>query len=225
MTTYFTQLKSSWDEYLPMISLPCCTCGNGSVYMKLLEDQQVLQFLMGLHEEFKIERENILMMQHLPKLSQVYRLILQEERQRDCNNQHPINSDSAAFASAYNRSGGNSGNSFAQKQYNKKFQFTKDSVLGETSQQGQGPVFGIAPNGKKSKYYCTHYKVFSHSVTQMRDVLRYMGIQMNRRWDIMAREWQRMFKVFSKTLILFMMIVTMMVLFRIMATPVEQSIF
>lgn len=58
---------------------------------------------MGLNEDFKTVRGNIFMMQPFPSLSQAYRLILQEERQRDNHNHVAIDSDSIALAAAQRR--------------------------------------------------------------------------------------------------------------------------
>lgn len=101
IANYFTQLKTLWDEYLAMIDLPTCNCGTGSGYMKLLQTQQVMQFLVGLNDTFKTARGNILMMNPIPNLNQVYRLILQEEKQRDCHNiiSDNMNYDATTFTS------------------------------------------------------------------------------------------------------------------------------
>lgn len=84
-----------------MLELPTCTCGTSSKFVQILQ-KQVLQFLLGLKDVFKIARGNILMMHPLPNLNQAYRLILQEERQRECGNIGKINHDSAALISSSN---------------------------------------------------------------------------------------------------------------------------
>lgn len=67
-----------------MVSVPTSSCGSGQSLMNLLQKQQVMHFLLGLNDEYKISRGSILMMQLLPGLNQVYRLFLQEEKQREC---------------------------------------------------------------------------------------------------------------------------------------------
>lgn len=49
---YFTQLKIVWDEYLSLLNLPACSCGTGSAFITLMYDHQVLQFLMGLNDDY-----------------------------------------------------------------------------------------------------------------------------------------------------------------------------
>lgn len=81
VSEYFTQLKTTWDEYLSLISLPTCSCGTGTAFATLLQTQQVMQSLMGLNDDYKTARGSILMMQTLPSINQVYRPILQEDKE------------------------------------------------------------------------------------------------------------------------------------------------
>lgn len=60
-----------------------------------------MKFLKGLSDDFTTARGNILMMQPLPNLSQAYRLILQEEKQRSCHSVSMIAPDSAALISNF----------------------------------------------------------------------------------------------------------------------------
>jgi len=102
VTEYFTQIKKLWDAYNSLISLPCCTTSGQSCVSllaakKLIKDQQLMQFLVGLHEDYKYVRGNILMIKPLPSLDQVYQIVLQEEKQRSLSNSASINGNSAAF--------------------------------------------------------------------------------------------------------------------------------
>lgn len=56
-----------------MIDLPPCSCGSGTKFAKLLQDQQLIQYLMGLNDLYLTAS---LMMQPMPNLNQAYRLIL-----------------------------------------------------------------------------------------------------------------------------------------------------
>ncbi|VFQ93811.1 unnamed protein product [Cuscuta campestris] len=136
VSEYFTKLKGLWDTYMTMVTLPHCRCDTAGSYSKLLQDQHLMQFLMGLNDSFKTARGNILMMKPLPNLNQAYKLINQEESQRDCTNIAPLAYESTAMASIHH---------------------TK-------SQSSNKPVYGITPSGKKSKYFCQHCKVFGHSI-------------------------------------------------------------
>jgi len=46
------------------------------------QNQKLLQFLMGLNDDYNAIRDNILMMTPLPSISQVYSMLIQEEKQR-----------------------------------------------------------------------------------------------------------------------------------------------
>lgn len=150
IAAYYTELKSSWDEYMSLLCVPACTCGSGSVFLGILNEQQVMQFLMGLNDDYKHVRGNILMMQPLPTLSQAYRLILQEEKQRECNVPLSLGTDSTALAS-YHRN------------QNTKGASSKWTPSPSSSRNNQ-PSWGISPSGKKSKFYCTHCEIWGHSL-------------------------------------------------------------
>ena len=74
-------------------AIPSCTCAAGVKIMKFLEDQRLIQMLMGLDESFKVTRGQILMMKPLPTFSTAYSLILQEERQRGIHMSMNLNSE------------------------------------------------------------------------------------------------------------------------------------
>jgi len=63
MADYFTQIKKG------LITIPHCTCGvecsSLTAAYKLIRDQQLLQFLVGLNDDYKIARGSILTMKLL----------------------------------------------------------------------------------------------------------------------------------------------------------------
>ena len=78
---------------------PCACASTGSA-MKLIERQQLMQFLMGLNDSYQGVRSNILMMDPLPAVSQASSIVLQEEQQREMRTPvAQIDSESAAFVS------------------------------------------------------------------------------------------------------------------------------
>lgn len=117
---------------------------------------------MGLNKDFKTTRGNILMMHPFPSMNQAYRLVLQDERQRECQNTTKFNPESAAFVSSYNHPR----NSYPPSNYNKPgfFKGSSSSVSGNGALNQNQPMYGISPNGTISKYFCTHCKIFGHSV-------------------------------------------------------------
>ncbi|KAK9669742.1 hypothetical protein RND81_13G151400 [Saponaria officinalis] len=107
ITTYFTKLKSIWDEIASMGMNPSCsctcTCGSKQKQTKYIEDQKIVQFLMGLNDSYTAIRGTILMQNPLPKISTVYNNLVQEERQRDIHNVTQFQMDSASFYAQNNR--------------------------------------------------------------------------------------------------------------------------
>ena len=55
MANYFTQIKKKWDDYNSMITIPLCNCGieyaSFKAAHKLIQDQQLMQFLVGLNDD------------------------------------------------------------------------------------------------------------------------------------------------------------------------------
>lgn len=88
ITTYYTKFKTLTDELDCISSKPRCTCAKCvcDVNSRLdVYDQSshLIQFLMGLGEQFTSVRGQILLMKPVPTLSQCYNMLLQEESQRD----------------------------------------------------------------------------------------------------------------------------------------------
>ncbi|XP_075088114.1 uncharacterized protein LOC142170176 [Nicotiana tabacum] len=83
IAAYLTTLKKLWDELDSLNShLGCtctCVCEGKKKVAKFLEDQRVIQFLMGLNDVYAHARGNILMMSPLPNMDHAYSILLQDE--------------------------------------------------------------------------------------------------------------------------------------------------
>lgn len=44
VASYFTHLKTLWDEYMSMLEVPNCTCGKGSEFTKILKNSKLCNF-------------------------------------------------------------------------------------------------------------------------------------------------------------------------------------
>lgn len=75
VTSYFTKIKKLWDEYVNLLEDCVCECGSSVAVSKVIQDQQVIQFLMGLNESFNTVRGNILIFSPPLNLNEVYQLI------------------------------------------------------------------------------------------------------------------------------------------------------
>lgn len=121
ISSYFTRFKKLWDEYVVLVEMPKCrACGVMNTMPQLLLDQQIIQFLVGLPDSYNNVCAGILMMRPTPCLGEVYRILLEDEQQRDLNNSPSINGETVAFNSFqrgnYNQNSNNQYNGGQQKQ-------------------------------------------------------------------------------------------------------------
>ncbi|KAG2707303.1 hypothetical protein I3760_05G142600 [Carya illinoinensis] len=80
VSAYFIRLKALWDELLNYKPVPMCSCGAVTLLNSYVQQERILQFLMGLNESFASARAQILLMEPLPPLNKVFSLVLQEEQ-------------------------------------------------------------------------------------------------------------------------------------------------
>nr|GMD37430.1 Integrase, catalytic core [Ipomoea batatas] len=87
VSTYYTKLKSLWDEMncttpLPMCNCQGCKCNLSKKYAELREKEQLYDFLMGLDEEFNTVKSQILSTRPIPSLGVAYHMVSEDEQQR-----------------------------------------------------------------------------------------------------------------------------------------------
>jgi len=82
---YFTELKALWEEFSshrPIPNYVCihhCRCDATKVAKNHRNEDQIMQFLTGLNENFSVVKTQILLLHPLPTLNKVYSLVIQEE--------------------------------------------------------------------------------------------------------------------------------------------------
>lgn len=87
ITYYFTKLRMIWDELENYRPNPICTCATKwscdafTSVMERIPQDQVMQFLRGLNDQYSNVRSNILMMDPLPPIPKVFSYVVQQERQ------------------------------------------------------------------------------------------------------------------------------------------------
>ncbi|KAL0361434.1 UNVERIFIED_CONTAM: Retrovirus-related Pol polyprotein from transposon RE1 [Sesamum radiatum] len=85
---YFTKIQLLWDELIqlrPLRECTCgctCTCGIAKDTDDLIEERQLMQFLMGLNDEYDNIHSQILVNEPLPSVNMAYSLVLRVEKQR-----------------------------------------------------------------------------------------------------------------------------------------------
>ncbi|PIN05129.1 hypothetical protein CDL12_22326 [Handroanthus impetiginosus] len=65
-----------------MVPLPSCSCESSRMYQDHMQQQKLLQFLLGLIDSYNQAKSQILMMSPLPTVNQAYSMLIQEENQR-----------------------------------------------------------------------------------------------------------------------------------------------
>lgn len=84
VTAYFSKLKALWDEYAsyrPACTCGHCTCGGSLLIEKFVQLEYLLNFLMGLNDNYGHSRSQIILMDPPPPISIAFYLIAQEEEQ------------------------------------------------------------------------------------------------------------------------------------------------
>ncbi|KAE8668142.1 hypothetical protein F3Y22_tig00112344pilonHSYRG00066 [Hibiscus syriacus] len=82
ISTYFTRLKSLWDEYEALAPISPCDCALSQRTIAHYAQQKLFQFLMGLNDTYTAVRSQILLMKPLPTVNMAYSMLVQEESQR-----------------------------------------------------------------------------------------------------------------------------------------------
>ena len=94
-------MKKLWDDYSSLIIIPTCPCGEKCksfiAIHDLVQEQQIMQSLIGLNEAYKTIRGNILMIKPFPDIDEIYNLLLQEENQRGLQSTSHISPQAAAM--------------------------------------------------------------------------------------------------------------------------------
>ncbi|XP_070051729.1 uncharacterized protein [Nicotiana tomentosiformis] len=111
IASYFTKMRSLWDELHSSYVGHVCSCG---ALPKFIEDQQLFQFLNGLNDSYSTVKSAIMMMNPLPPMSKAYSLLQHNESQREAHSSVPsISGDTFSFLVSPGSSNGN--RTFSQK--------------------------------------------------------------------------------------------------------------
>ncbi|KAK4277218.1 hypothetical protein QN277_015243 [Acacia crassicarpa] len=61
VSSYFSKLKELWEEQSILVKIPSCQCSTSTDFARLIQQQRLLQFLMGLNESYSQARSHILL--------------------------------------------------------------------------------------------------------------------------------------------------------------------
>ncbi|XP_031276464.1 uncharacterized protein LOC116134922 [Pistacia vera] len=79
---YYNKLKLLWDELNSLVSLPPPDSASARAYLDPLNQQKLLQFLIGLNDSYLMACCQILLMSPLPFVTQAYSVVNQDESQK-----------------------------------------------------------------------------------------------------------------------------------------------
>ncbi|KAH0761699.1 hypothetical protein KY290_017772 [Solanum tuberosum] len=155
-------MKGLWDELDTLDTFTvcgcACSCGAKEKNVKAKHDVRLVQFLMGLNDSYCAAKGNILMISHLPSMSNAYGLLIQEEKQREMNMNPKFPGENSSFvAFGLNTSGQRPGapeykptreNYYENKKSAPTCRYCKK--IGHTIEQCY-KIHGFPPNFKFSK--------------------------------------------------------------------------
>jgi len=141
ISSYFTKLKGLWDELDTFRTFP--TCNQIKAHTDQIEEDRVMQFLMGLNDIYNVVRSNILMMSPLPNVRQAYSLVIQEETQRQMTSE---STESFSIAAA------------VQRRTNSFFNKSKDKHCEHCNREGH-----TIENCRTLKFHCKHCNRKGHT--------------------------------------------------------------
>ncbi|XP_048447677.1 uncharacterized protein LOC125480691 [Pyrus x bretschneideri] len=98
VSSYFTKLKSLWDERDTLCSIPACSCGTKNEMNSYVETQKTMKFFMGLNESYATVRSNTFLLEPLPTVNKAYALVIRHERQTEVSNGKSTQLETAVFA-------------------------------------------------------------------------------------------------------------------------------
>ncbi|KAF8395558.1 hypothetical protein HHK36_019506 [Tetracentron sinense] len=97
VSTYFTKLKSLWNELNSLVTILPCSCGSEKAAAKRLQQDRGMEFLQGLHDRNDALRSQILLMDPFPITAKIYFLVHQEEKQQEIHSLSSPTPDAVAL--------------------------------------------------------------------------------------------------------------------------------
>ncbi|XP_070021176.1 uncharacterized protein [Nicotiana sylvestris] len=143
IASYFTRLRSLWDEMSTTYVGPVCSCG---ALPKFIEEFKLFWFLAGLNESYSTVKSNILMMSSLLTISRAYSMLQHDEKQRESSHTPGFSNESVSF-SIFSAPSGN------QKSFSQRVQF-------ESRKPGQGVGVSCKYCKKSGHTIKKYYKLY-----------------------------------------------------------------
>ncbi|XP_004300862.1 PREDICTED: uncharacterized protein LOC101307215 [Fragaria vesca subsp. vesca] len=101
VTAFFNMLKGLWDERDALCGLSTCGCAEGIKVNDYIKTQMMMQFLMGLNDNFALIHGSIVAIDPLPTVNKVFAMALRHEKQVEAmtgSKGAPAQPEGAAYA-------------------------------------------------------------------------------------------------------------------------------
>ncbi|KAJ9555731.1 hypothetical protein OSB04_010345 [Centaurea solstitialis] len=193
VSVYFTKLKGLSEElanYRPYCTCLKCDCGGLKDIEAYLQNEQKMNFLMGLNDSFSQIRGQILLMEPMPPINKTFSLVTQEEKQRSVSS---VGKNIPSVAFQVNTSKGGYQSRFGA---NKQRPYcTHCKIQGHTMEKCY-KIHGYPPGYKTNNKYAPRNAV-SNLVQEMSpaECERLMAILSNRMTDVNAATNEQVFQV------------------------------
>jgi hypothetical protein len=154
ITDYFTELRGLWEELDQYRPIPQCTCPMPCTCLAMRNakgfraEDRIIQFLIGLNEEYQGVASQVLLMDPMPPINRVFSMVMQQERKLQYGVVHVQNTSLEDNTGLVNAANG-------QKPFGKG--------RGGTPFQGRGRGNGNG-RGNGSSRYCTFCERTNHTV-------------------------------------------------------------
>lgn len=104
VSTFFTDLKTLWEELEALRPTPVCSCNStctcnlSQSFQKYKDSEYVICFIKGLNDSYSAVKTQILMLEPLPSISKAFALVTQQERK----NASTVSGDASPLAASSN---------------------------------------------------------------------------------------------------------------------------
>ena len=154
VSDYFTKLRVIWDELDNFRPDNVCTCNGSSVIAQRKREDQAMQFLCGLNDQYNNIKAHVLLMEHVPTITKIFSLVVQQEQK--------FNSSVLVAHVKYNNFVIHTNVNFVTCSFRGKLRHNETVCFkknGYPNQDGKG-----SRSSSNNKKVCTYYNKNGHTV-------------------------------------------------------------
>ncbi|KAG8645402.1 hypothetical protein MANES_10G062350v8 [Manihot esculenta] len=170
VTEYYTKLKKKWDELLCLAPLPVC-CETGTAISDYDNNRRLMQFLMGLGDEYDNVKNQVLLQSPLPSINKAYSMVMSVEKQREVQTSNATSTETAVVMMARRGNNNYSNNTSSSRNNNRYSSYPRKE--------------------DKKKEYCTKCKIGGHTIEDCFQINGYPSwfIEMQKKREVDVRKY------------------------------------